>query len=644
MNSESKPPPGPGEAATPAEPGVLTLLRRYGLDPFRCLAGVARRWWLLVLLGLIGAGLAGGLAYWKSTTVYSVKLSLLKKEIPSVFRAGRLGEAYMPAVLRPATLIAAADSPEALRRVGERINPPMGIGELRGAFTLTEEKKTDLLTLEVSTTRGPGEAVELANIWGEELVRYTRDMQSSESREIRKYVQSQLEAMDAEIARVDSERILLIQRDGMVDADKEIEAYLRGLTGIELEFHNARIGLESLDAQIASLRQAIRNQNPGAERLRLQREEYEKLRATYTDNNPMVLEARAAIENLEREVEAKRSDPSISEDAFTGTGISDALFLELTQLENQKKSLTHKREELEKLIRESRGRLQAIPEKMVAYQKLADRKLSLQSARELVFGRLQEARLFEERAPGYLAVLAPATADDVITSGRKFKTVLAGALGGMFLAFLGFSGLLMLEAFSPKLRTHREIEMILGARQAHRFTLPGDGGELESLWATWMTPRLREPMPQVLWAPRAFAGESVFWTDWLDRAARLFPSVIFVDLADEPMSGVASGKPDWQPGTPPGPGLCRHRAALSRMAISEADALAAALRQAAGPTTLVLARVTGPIREPAITLSRNAGQLTLLAHAPSGNRHEWRREGAILAASFATPPSMIAVL
>jgi hypothetical protein len=37
-----------------AEPGALAALRRWGLDPFRCLGGVARAWWIVVLAAVAG--------------------------------------------------------------------------------------------------------------------------------------------------------------------------------------------------------------------------------------------------------------------------------------------------------------------------------------------------------------------------------------------------------------------------------------------------------------------------------------------------------------------------------------------------------------------------------------------------------------
>jgi hypothetical protein len=633
------PPSSPAPTVSPAspppsDPAILTLLKQRGLDPIRCLSGALQRypWWL----GAAAAGLILGLVVGLATTVtvYSVKVRLVKKQATSVFRSGRLGEAYSPPALKPATLISAAFSYDALQRVAARANPPRSVAQIRNAFALTEEKKTDLLILEVWGTASPEDTTALANTWAAELVAYTRDLQAAESRDIRTYLQQQLEAMDAETSRIDREMVELVQREGMVDAQKEIESYLRSLSGIELEYHNARISLESLDTQINALRGAIRSQNPAGERLRTLRAQYEELRGTYTETNPIVVESKAAIAKLEAEISQQNADPTRRDDSFTGTGVGDALYIELVKIENEKKSLTNRTTQLEKLLQSGRKEMQAIPEKAMAYQKLADRKTSLISARELIAGRFQEARIFEEHAPGYLGVLAPATVDEVATRGRTFKTTALAVLGATACGGLAFTLILLLEVFSPGLKTRREIELILGMETLTSYSSSTNADAHDSLWNAWIIPRIHDKTPICAWAPMPFPEEDALWLDMAARAARLFPSSVLVDLSPRPLLPIQSCFRLNSPNENPPPGLSLFTANLAEGSLSQAQSLASALKKWSQAGIFVLVRFGGPAREPQLTAALQLAPIVFLASLTQGNRNSWMATAATLRQTF----------
>jgi hypothetical protein len=603
---------------------------------------VLKRGGWILLGGGLGVLLGGGAGHFLGKTTYTASVELVKKKSTSVFRSGRLGETYAPPVLMPATLIAAAASFDALQRVALRAKPPKTVAQLRNAYQLAEERKTDLLVLDVNGSDGAAETAALANIWAEELVNYTRDLQAGESRDIRTYLQQQLESMDKEITQIDREMVVLIEREGMVDAQKEIESSLRSLSGIELEFHNARISLQSLDAQIQALQGAIRKQNPAGARLRTQREQYEKLRSTYTESNPIVQEARAAMDQLEKEIESQNKDTSLSDDSFTGTGVGDALYIELIKLQNEKKGLTQRTQELEILLSEGKKEMRTIPEKAMSYQKLADRKTSLLSARELIAGRYQEARIFEERAPGYLGVLAACTEDEVVRHGRTVKTILFGVVGGVFFGGLSLAGLLVLEITSPHLRTKRELELILDLQAVAELPRPLTPEALETAWAAWMIPRFDRHQTHTAWTLLPFSGEDALWRDWMERGTKLFPSVIFVDLADTPLDLVHSFSRHAGPNQIPASGASVMTLPVSGLTLHGARQLAGTLTGWASAGALVLVRLAGPVREPSISMARALGPVVFFAALSSADRKEWRRQGEALRRTLASSHALLA--
>lgn len=613
-------PPGPNPENDPKNP-----LAQLIFDPWRLVPRLVKGIPLILMAGAIGGALGLAIGYLKTETLYTIQLRLVKKEMSSVFRAGRLGEAYAPPELKPATLISAVGSFSALKQVSERSGLPVPL--LRGSFDFSEERKTDLMVLTVWSSQGREEVVRLANIWAEEIVDYTRQLQARESENVRVYLEEQIRGIDGDIVRIERELLEQIQAGGTVNPEKEIEAYLRSLSGLELEYHNARIELDSMQTKITALRDALRRQTPGAEKLRQLQEEYQKLLSQYTEANPLVIEARENIAQLREQVRQEQSSQEVKEDQLTGTGVGDALYLELVQLENRQRQLQHRTAELEKLLTDSRDRLRAIPEQAMRHQQLMDKKESLQSARELIFSRLQEARLFEEKAPGYLSILARATPEEVHVGGRTFKTVLAGAVLGTGFAGLAFLVLAGMEVLSPRLKTGKELEFVFGIQPAGTFP---PGGELPPpadrarLWNAWMGKRMERTV-QGVWLPFRAEGEDRFWTWALDEGRRLVDSVLLVDAGEDRLS-LTPRLPVYNGEGPLPPGVSTWGVDLGAASQQEALGLFSRLEQLAGSRTVVWLRLTGEMHEPSASLLPRCGALCIAGDPASASRAEWRAQ------------------
>lgn len=628
MNPDTSPPPSAPRSSRP-EPALEgdnnNPLAHLVFDPLRLIPRLIKGMPFIVVAGLIGGGLGLAVGYLKTETLYTVQLRLVKKEMSSVFRAGRLGEAYAPPELKPATLISAAGSFSALKQVSDRSGLPVDL--LRGSFEFSEERKTDLMVLTVWSDQGREEVVRLANIWAEEIVDYTRELQARESESVRVYLEEQVRGIDADVVRIEQELLEQIQASGTVNPEKEVEAYLRSLSGLELEYHNARIELDSMGTKITALRQALRQQTPSAEKLRELQEEYQKLLSQYTEANPLVIEARDNIAQLQEQIRKERSAEDLGDDQLTGTGVGDSLYLELVQLENRQRQLQHRTAELEKLLVDSRERLKAIPEQAMRYQQLMDKKQSLQSARELIFSRLQEARLFEEKAPGYLSILARATPEEVHVGGRTVKTVLAGGVLGLSFAGLAFLVVVGIEVLSPRLKTGRELEFVFGIRPAGAFP-PGGGeppvAERARMWKAWMG-RRPERSVQGVWLPFRGEGEERFWGWALDEGRRLVDSVLLVDAGEDRLS-LTPRLPVYGGDGPVPPGVSVWGVDLHTLSLQEALRIFSRLEQRAGERTLVWLRLTGEMREPVASLLPRCGTLCILGDPASARREDWKAQ------------------
>ncbi len=612
-------------------------------DPLRLIPTLIRRSWLILLAGIIGAGIGAGIGILKTETMFTVNLRLVKKEISTAFRAGRLGEAYAPPKLRPATLISAVGSYSALKRVSDRSGIP--VATLRSSFELKEERKTDLMLLTVWTSKGRKEAAELANIWGEEIVNYTRDLQANESRDVRAYLEEQTRNTDQQIAKLERDILQQIQRNGTVDPEKEIEAYLQSLNGLELDYHNARIELESTEAKIIALSNALRRQSPSVERLRELQKNYELLLSQYTRENPLVIEAADNIRQLKEQIQNEQKSDEIGEDTFTGTGISDSLYLELVEMRNRQELLKHRTDELEKLLVSNRERVRKIPEQAMLYMQLTEQKKSLLGARELLFSRLQEALLFENKAPGYLSMLAPATAEEVQRSSQVFKTVLAAGIFGSGLAGLAFLAIAGMEIASPRLKSKQEMEYVF--RQPACGIIPPGGpnalseSERPLVWSA-LTSGKESSASIAVWIPFQSPDEEALWKWFLQESERLFERIAVVDAGDPPLASL-SHLPEFNLVNRPPSGRSACQIDTNSLSMPTSRSLAAGLNQQSSQESRIYLRLTGGLEEPKSALLTSSETLIILADPHAASRSEWKQAARWLSEASALSINLLVI-
>ena len=104
---------------------------------------------------------------------------------------------------------------------------------LKNSVKVTEDKQTDFIMLTLSGYQSPGATVELAKLWSEEVINFTREMQSQESREIRKVIQTQLDNNQAELQRIEGQIVEIIGSGGaqFLSNDMQTDSFVRSRSG-----------------------------------------------------------------------------------------------------------------------------------------------------------------------------------------------------------------------------------------------------------------------------------------------------------------------------------------------------------------------------------------------------------------------------
>jgi hypothetical protein len=116
----------------------------------------------------------------------------------------------------------------------------------------------------------------------------------------------------------------------------------------------------------------------------------------------------------------------------------------------------------------------------------------------------------------------------------------------------------------------------------------------------------------------------------MERATRLFPSIVLADLSDAPLSLMHSSRRHTDLNSPPVSGSSVLVMPVSNLALKQAQTLATTLATWANSGHFVLVRLNGSVREPTISMARLLGPVVFLASIASAPRSEWRRQGETL--------------
>lgn len=631
-NSESdaqlqRPDNAQAPAALPQEAEPASSLP---VDPLRLFAGIwkRRRWVIFAVLAGTLLGLTIGLL--KTKTRYKATVQLMKRELPSAFRIGEIGESFKPRQLSGGTLLGAAGAVSVLERTAAKTS--RSAFELQSSIEIAEQRNTDFVILTLSGFKSAVDTAAVANVWAGEVVQFTREMQCQESREIRQFLQTQVDATDAELRKLHDQILEFSKREDIVDADKQITAYLQSVSEVDLKYQTARIGLDTVNFKIKGVESELRRQSPLAEKLRSVQSELDDLRSQYADKNPLIVEKLAKVNALQEQLKQTATNDQSAASSYTGTFLGNTLYLELLTCQNEAKALAREVEEYDKLRIQERAKLNAIPEKAAAFAQLGLRKQSLEIARNLLFSRLREAQLFEENSPGYYQIFAPASADRVEIRSKITKTVLFTLFGGFFFAAGSLLAALALELLDPKLRTGWEAARVfrspLFASIPTTGASPGLGFEL---WARWVGTKRNPNLPRIVWSPSPGDDECLFWNLLLERASILLPSLRVIDCGSTPLELPAHRK------------VCIERIDIEHFSIAEAQQLGGQIRESCRGGNEVWIRLAGPMHEPLTTIGRCGLPALVLLRLHAEDNEFWKTQSELLTQTIGTPVGVVGV-
>jgi protein involved in polysaccharide export with SLBB domain/capsular polysaccharide biosynthesis protein len=357
------------------------------------------KWIFAVTLLMAGAGfyLGAKLCKWR----YTATVQLLRYEAPNT------EDYFKTTPMSPETFASILRAPELLEKVASKMQPPVPIERLAKMVKVEPQVDSDVVKISVPAPSEHG-AVELANFYGNEAVKYMTDLQAKVFGTMgTNYLFQQLKKMDEDIAKLQHQ---FRNMPSTVHDPGETNA----------------LGGTAPRPSIITLQLT--------EKLQTALEDLITLQSKYTDAHPAVQQKKAEVDSMRGQIEHSRTNSSTANISQIGVlgfrsgtpGTQTSMILE--------------------------------PEVDMIRTKLH----VLEEGRLHLAQRVEEAKLLAATPPGNCRLFAPATLRAVKSNLRWVKV----SFLAVFLGVVGLAGMtclfLLVEVVDNRLKTAADVRRVTG--------------------------------------------------------------------------------------------------------------------------------------------------------------------------------------
>jgi protein involved in polysaccharide export with SLBB domain/capsular polysaccharide biosynthesis protein len=202
QNGSSSAPRGDGNDASHNGTASATLngngysRRRKNFDIWSAAEILAHRWHWPIVCGILAGGAFFTLGWFYVQPKFTAVAELLRYETPGT------SDFLKTQPLTQQTFSEVLAAPELKKRAGENSKPPLSQDEISKRLRIDPIDESDIVRVYL-TASTPQEAVDLANIYGEQATNYTSQMQAKQAGELANmYLRQQVEQMDTNITEL----------------------------------------------------------------------------------------------------------------------------------------------------------------------------------------------------------------------------------------------------------------------------------------------------------------------------------------------------------------------------------------------------------------------------------------------------------
>lgn len=428
-------------------------------DPLRVIDAIhSCRWMVILSAGIfaIGAGIVGFTIF---NPHHIAEAQLIKQGPGNSFRQSEGGDPYQPRETSVSTLMTLMRSGVLMEKTATLMEGTVSESELREGLTIISERNTDILRISLNSDVSSAVAAKTLQHYISEVLTLTRDLQQHDAGEMNRVLQSQITQTNRDLLKMDQELLDYARREGIIDADKQTDAWLGELGSYALKLETIRLDFETVDLKISGIERELAKVSPAAAKLQTAREELAQLQLRYTEAHPTVL---AAAELVKAQEAAMRSEkPQLNSPPKPGeSAVAESLYLELIKLRGDKEVLGEQLDKLKRVRSLLDERLADLPRKTLGLAEIKSRKSALENARDLLAARQRESALAQNTAQGSFRLLGMSREQDVIVEKPMKKILLLAFVGGLLGAGLVAAAAALRVLLEPRLMSAGDLKRV----------------------------------------------------------------------------------------------------------------------------------------------------------------------------------------
>lgn len=479
------------EAAT--ESAAPSAQIQLPFDPLRLIDVLVRRWWLMLLVGGICAAGMFFVGQQRFETLHSARAQIIKLESASVIRQSESGEVFRPQEMTVPTFLKLMHHGSVVEAATKRLEGRYAERTLRAGLIIQPEKGTEIVSISMTSDQSPESALEMLQAYTTEVLQLGQAMQRSAATDTKRFLQQQIERTESDLLATNRELLEYAKQEQLIDADKQMDAWLSELGNFTMKYESLRLDHETLELRIQGVEKELGKVDTNATRLDTARRELAELGVRYTDEHPVMIEAREKL--LALEASLKNGTTHVDAPPRPGeSALAESLYLDLVRLRSEKQVMQEQLGKLEKIRTEVNERLAQLPRKAMEYARIKSRQQALETARGLLASRHREAVLYEQDAQGWFKLFAMDRPQDIASVPPTQKLVMVtggGFASGAGLVAVALIGLTLLDS---RIRSAGDLRRATGVPVI--ATMPADVrllNESEEAWAFRAWTRL-QPM------------------------------------------------------------------------------------------------------------------------------------------------------
>lgn len=470
-----------------AEPQDAPVVSKLPFDPLRLIDALVRRWWLIFSVGLVLGSVLLVVGLLRFKTLHSAEAQIIIQETASAFRQSDSGESFKPRDFTIPTFVSLMHSSAMIEAAGKRLEGGVPESAIRAGLVVTPMRNTDIVAISMTSNGGADTALKMLQAYTSEVLSLARELQRGSASEMREFLQQQIERTDADLVKANEELLEYGRREHLIDADKQMDAWLGELGNFTLKYETIKLDHETLDLRIMGVEKELAKVDTNAARLDATRREVAELAVRYTDEHPIMLEAREKLVAMEKQIAA--AGPRADAPPKPGeSSVAESLYLDLVRLRSEKKVMSEQLTKLDAVREGLNERLSQLPRKAMEYARIKSKQQTLESSRALLASRQREAMLFEENAQGFFKLFAMDRPQDIDSVPPTKKLAMATAGGFAAGAGVAAFSVIMLTLLDGRIRSSGDLRRATGVPVIGLMPQdPTHMHESEAAWAfrTW---------------------------------------------------------------------------------------------------------------------------------------------------------------